>query len=148
LIIYILYGLSGDWCRSSKKKKVEENKALNSYKRQVDSLTNKNQHLQRKLQKLKKKLNKLKLKQTPQPMALPLPLPPSATKQQQQQNQVMYVPVLTGVFTNRKQNVATKEVTTTSFHTPQQGDNASAITSLPITTTGLLLPPPSGGSNI
>jgi hypothetical protein len=145
LIIYIFYGLmSGDWCRLNKK--VQDNKEFDSYKRQVESLTNKNEHLQRKVKKLKKKLNKLKLKHTPPPMALPLPLhppPPPPAEQQHQQNQVMYVPVLTGVFTNREQYVATS-VTIASFHTQQQG-SASAITSLPVTTNGPLLSPPSGG---
>jgi regulator of replication initiation timing len=138
----------GDWCRLKKKKKVQENKKeLDHYKRQVESLTNKNQHLQRKLQKLKKKIKTLKLKQTLPPMALPLPPPATAEEeQQQQQNQLMYVPVLAGVFSNREQNVATRTVTVPSFHT--QKGSASAITSLPATTNGLLLPPPLGGSII
>jgi hypothetical protein len=124
----------------------QENKnELNSYKTQVESLTNKSEHLQRNLKKLKKKLNKLKLKQTLPPMLLPLP-PPATAEQQQQQNQVLYVPVLAGVFTNHEQNVATTIVTSASFDTHQAG--VSAITRLPITTNGLLLPPPSGGSNI
>jgi hypothetical protein len=49
------------------------------------------------------------------------------------------------VFTNPEQNVATS-VTAASFHT--QHGSASAITSLPVTTNGLLLPPPSRGSTI
>jgi septal ring factor EnvC (AmiA/AmiB activator) len=124
-------------------KKVQENKKeLDSYKTQVESLTNKNEHLQRKLKKLKKKLNKLKLKQTPPPMVLPLPPPATA----EQQNQVLYVLILAGVFTNREQNVATTTVTSASFDTQQAG--VSAIARLHVTTNGLLLPPPYGGSSI
>jgi regulator of replication initiation timing len=115
---------------------------LDSYKRQVESLTNEKDHLKCKLKRLKKKLNKLKLKQAS--LATPLsPLPEAAAVQQQQQNQVMYVPVLAGLLANGEQNVVTTAV---SFDT-QQG-SVSAITSCPVPTNARLLPPPSGCSNI